>query len=162
MARGSALGCFALTIGILLLGGCSAQKSPEDEIRALISAGENAAEAKQLFAVQGLISEHYRDEAQRDRRGLVSLIAAYFLRNKTIHLLTRVEEIRLEAPDRADVVFYLGAAGQHIDDVEALIPLHADLFRVEMVVVREDGDWRVLSARWRRAEQSEILKRLLR
>jgi len=146
---------------ILVLAGCSHERSPEDELRALIATGEQAAEAKQLFTLQGMISERYRDEQHRDRRALVSLIASYFLRNKTIHLLTRVEEIRLEGPDRAEVDFYLAAAGQPIHDFQTLIPLHADLFRIELVAVREDGDWRVLSARWRRAEQAEILKHLM-
>ncbi len=151
----------ALALGILLISGCSGERSPEDELRALIAAGEHAAEAKQLFTLKGLISERYRDQDRRDRRALVSLIAGYFLRNKTVHLLTRMSEVRLEGPDRAEIAFYLAAAGQPMDDFETLIPLHGDLFWVELVAVREGGDWRVLSARWRRAEQSEILKRMI-
>jgi hypothetical protein len=154
--------------GVLLLAalvagpGCSpGPRSPEDEIRALIAEAERAAESKELAALRSMIAEDYRDAARRDRRELVRRLAGYFLRNDSIHLLVRIREVRAADDGRGEVQLYLAAAGRPISDLQALIPLRADLYRVDLVMVREDGDWRVSSARWERADRQRIIRELL-
>jgi len=151
-----------LAVCILGMVGCSDRgPTPEDQIRALIAAGEQAAEAKDILALRDRVSSKYRDRDGRDKRELLGVITGYFLRHESIHLVTRIDEIHLEGPDRAQVSFYLGAAGQAVSDFDALASLRADIYRIELVVVREEGDWRALSAQWSRAQGGQVIQELL-
>jgi hypothetical protein len=151
-------------LGLACLGGAGCGgpgPTPEDEIRALITDAEQAAESKALPELKEMISPAYRDAARQDRRGLVRRIAGYFFRNDAIHLLVRVRQVRVEPPGRGEAELYLAAAGRPINDLEALVPLRADLYRVDLVLAREDDAWRVTSARWQRADRRRIIEDLL-
>jgi len=151
-----------LAVWALGMAGCSDRgPTPEEEIRAVIAAGEQAAEAKDILTLRDMVSSQYRDRDGRDKRELLGLITGYVLRHESIHLVTRIDEIHLEGPDRAQVSFYLGAAGQAVSDFDALASLRADIYRIELVVVREEGDWRALSAQWSRAQGGQVIQELL-
>jgi hypothetical protein len=150
-----------LAVWVVMMAGCADRSTPEDEIRAFIAAGEEAAEAKDILTLRDMVSAEYRDQRRRDKRELVRLITGYFLRHESIHLVTRIDEIRLEDTERAQVNFYLGAAGQAVSDFDALISLRAEIYRIELVVVREEGEWRARSARWSRAAGRQVIQELL-
>ncbi|MEJ1496170.1 MAG: hypothetical protein RPU13_06725, partial [Candidatus Sedimenticola sp. (ex Thyasira tokunagai)] len=81
---GLTLLCFSL----LMLAGCSEEKvSPEDEIRAMLSAGEVAVESRSVTESAAFVSEQYQDESGRHRKDIMRLLAGYFLTHQKIHLL---------------------------------------------------------------------------
>ncbi|MGD8309733.1 MAG: hypothetical protein PVG98_09835 [Chromatiales bacterium] len=152
-----------LGLAVALAPGCGGPvPSAEEEIRALIGEAELAAEDRDLSALGEMVSPAYRDAARRDRRELVRLAALYLLRNESIHLLVRVRDIRVDPAGRGEAELYLAAAGRPISDLEALVPLRADLYRVDLVLRRgEDDAWQVTGARWERADRRRIIEELL-
>ena len=85
------------------------------------------------------------------------LVAGYVLRNKTIHLLMQIEDIRVDpSGQRADAVLFIGMAGQPAEDSATLLALRADLFRFDLKLVLEEGDWRIVGGRWQRASPSDF------
>jgi hypothetical protein len=148
-------------VAVALLAGpaCSPEpESPEARIRALLDQMEVAAEQKDLGPLKAMVSEQYSDERGNDRQAVLGLLTYHFLRNQSIHLLTRVRAIEFPEPGRATVSVYVAMAGRPIPDADALTRLRADLYRFEFRLA-EGGEsgWLVTGAAWRPAETADFL-----
>lgn len=146
----------ALALLFTLLG-CSKTQTPEERVRAMIAQAEQAAERKESGKLRALLSERYSDDEGRDRRGLDGILRVYLLRHEAIHVLTRIERIEFPQPGNADVALYVAMAGRPLSAASELANFNADLYRLELRLVEEDGAWRVRRAAWRRAELGEFL-----
>lgn len=137
---------------------CSAQpESAEAQIRALLAEMEEAAEAKEIRPLKAVVSERYADDHGNDRQAIVRLLAYHFLRNQSIHLLTRVAAVELPEPGRGSVTVYVAMAGGPIADVDSLTRLRADLYRFDFALEEIGKSWRVSRAAWRPAEARDFL-----
>jgi hypothetical protein len=133
-------------------------ESPEARVLALLERAEVAAEERDVKALREMISERYADEQGRDKAALKALLAFHFLRNQSVHLLTRAGEIALPTPERAEVVVFVAMAGRPIPGPEALVGLRADLYRFDLVFEEVEGEeWRLVRAGWRRAMPDDFL-----
>lgn len=136
------------------IGGCRREPA-EQRIRTLLAEAEQAAEKKDIAALRRLISERYRDPDGNDRRTVDGLLRLYFLRNESIHLFTRISEVNVTPPDRAQAVVFVAMTARPVLNAEELAERQADLHRFELTLAEEQGQWRVLQAVWRRAELSD-------
>ncbi len=154
---GRLVGALILAL-VASVAGCSGDEaSPEAQVRALLADAEAAAEAKDLAALKELVSESYADPSGNDKAEIGRLLTYNFFRNQTVHLLTRVGPVELPAPQRARATVLMAMAGRPIPDAAALVGLRADLYRFDFELAAEDGDWRVRSADWRRADAADFL-----
>ena len=143
---------------IVALSACSSEPdSPEAQIRALIEKAETAAEERDPAALDELLAEDYTDNEGHDRRSIKALIRVYLFRNQSIHLLTRIQEIQIPEPDRALVVMLVAMAGNPIAAAEELLPLRADMHRIELELRKEDDEWLVVWAHRKRAGPGDFL-----
>ncbi|MCW8890221.1 MAG: hypothetical protein OQL20_06140 [Sedimenticola sp.] len=150
-----------IALGLLLplLAGCSGdQASPEEQIRVMLSAGERAVESRSVSAVQAHISEQYQDESGNDGRALARLLTGYFITHQSIHLLMQIGPITLMGADQAETTVFVAVAGQPLEATADLLSLRADLLRFDLKLVNEASQWRVRSARWRRANSQDFLR----
>jgi hypothetical protein len=148
-----------LSIASLLLGGCGDSRlSPEEEIRVMLQAGETAVESRSIGEVKPFLSADYTDENGYRQRDLLKLLTGYFLRNHSIHLLVQAERIELASESAADVILYVALAGRPLSSADQIIPFRADLYRFDLGLAREGGEWRVASGKWRRAEKADFLE----
>ena len=146
----------ALLLPVLI--SCSSQPdTPEAQVRALLKQAEAAAENKDSRVLRGFISEKYSDSQGQDKKAVEAILRYYFLRNESIHLFTRVQSITFPEPSRAQVVVLVAMAGQPISNPQQLERLHADLNRFEITFAREDKEWKVIRAEWRRAELADFI-----
>jgi hypothetical protein len=104
-----------------------------------------------------MISEKYSDSQGQDKKAVEAMLRYYFLRNQTIHLFTRIRQISFPQPDVAQADVMVAMAGQPISGAEDLERLRADLHRFEITLARENGEWKVIRAEWRRAEFADFL-----
>jgi hypothetical protein len=155
----TSLGCAALLIPSLLLQACAEEpRGAEAQLRATVAAAERAAEAKNLGAVKALISQRYADDRGQDREAIEGILTLTFLRNQTIHLLTRVDSIELPEPRRAQIRIFVAMAGGPLSSAADLLRMRANLYRFDLDLEDEDGgDWKVTSAEWRPAEPEDFL-----
>lgn len=142
----------------LLVGACGNEGSTvENELRAFVAAGETAAEERSLPRIAALIGDLYQDDAGRTRKDLVRLVGGYLIGHQQIHLISIVDGIDVDAPDTAQLTVYVGMSGSaELDDSEERI-LKADMHRLDLRVVRRDGEWLLQSARWRRVTPGDLL-----
>jgi hypothetical protein len=145
-------------VSLLPLVSCSPQKdSPDAQVRALFARAETAAEQKDLAALRPMLSDKYADGEGRDKKAIEAVLRFYFLRNQAIHLFTRIQSIEFPEASRARAVVLVAMAGGPIKNGQELERLHADLNRFVITLAREDGEWKVIGAEWRRAEPGDFL-----
>jgi hypothetical protein len=157
MRRRTVLTGVAAAIVLSGLGACRQAETPEARLRALIARSEQLAEEKNAGGLRAMVSERYGDEHGQDKRAIEALLRFYFLRHRTIHLLTRIESVSLPQPGRAQAVVYAAMAGTPLPDASELSRFAADLHRFELEFTEEGGDWRLVRAGWRRAELADFL-----
>jgi hypothetical protein len=133
----------------LALAGCAREASPEDEVRAVIAAAEAAAEERDASALFELVAPDYRDGRGNGEKEIRRLVRGYLITHQSIHLVTRVEEIEFPATDLARVRVTVGMLGQPAAG-RSPWDLAADVYEFDLVLAREDGDWRLTRAGWRR------------
>lgn len=139
-------------------GACSPERgSPEAQVRALLAQGEAAAEKKESVVLRKMISEKYSDSQGQDKKTVEGILRYYFLRNESIHLFTRVQQITISQSEIAQAIVMVAIASQPIVNAKELERLRADLHRFEITLARENGEWKVIRAEWRRAEFADFL-----
>ncbi|MET0116247.1 MAG: hypothetical protein ABW090_02370 [Sedimenticola sp.] len=141
----------------LLLFGCSDGKTPEDRIREMLAAAEIAAEERSLLDFQKFIADDYSDGKGRGKRDVTRVAAGYFLRNKSVHILTQVKRIDLLDEHRARVELFAGMSSMPASRVDELLAIRADLHRFDLELEERNGEWLVISAKWRRAGREDFL-----
>jgi hypothetical protein len=137
---------------------CSAEPdSPEARIRALLERAELGAEEKDVDAMMELVSIDYKDAAGRRKHNIHGLLAFYFLRNQSIHLLTRVQEITFPEPEQSEVTVLVAMAGRPIESASDLIGIRSSLYRFDFALTDEgDGEWKVHGAEWKPAQREDF------
>ncbi|MDY0065488.1 MAG: hypothetical protein RBS02_03850 [Steroidobacteraceae bacterium] len=133
----------------LLLAGCADPDSPQTEVRRMIERLELAAEARDVGDVMTHVSSQYRDARGHDRDEIARYIRGYFIAHQAIHLLTRIERLEFPSSDEARLAVLVATVGRQADAADAW-ELASDLQRFDLVLVRDDGSWKINWASWRR------------
>jgi len=133
-----------------IAAGCGPEETPEARVRAVIARGEEAAEARDLSGLMGLVSADYRDGQGNGREELKQYLRGYLVANQSVHVLTRVDSVEFPYRDFAQVSLTLGTLGRE-QAAAAALDVAADVYEVELDLRLEDGDWRVMRADWRPA-----------
>jgi len=137
---------------VLLAGACGPRETPEARVRAVIDAGEAAAEARDLSALMDLVSPAYRDERGGDADELKQYLRGYLVTHQSVHLLTRVESVEFPYRDFARVRLTLGTLGRESAGAAAF-DVAADVNEIVLELALEDDEWRVVRAAWQSARR---------
>ena len=135
------------TIGavFLALAACSGPSSaPEDQLRAWVSAGVDAATDKNRRELVGMISASYTDARGNERADIENMLRVYFLRQHKIALLASIEEITVYDDTAAKIKMTVGMAGMN----DSVLGLSADAYRFELELENDADEWQLISARW--------------
>lgn len=133
--------------------GCGAAPTPEQEVRAVLDALEAAAEQGDASAFAALVSAAYSDPYGHDRERLRGFVAFHVVQSgRGREVIVRVRDISFTDETRAVVALAVGLAGG-----QGARRLSAEVYAVDMDVVREPDGWRVTFAQWRRAPATDLL-----
>lgn len=144
-------GIVALAV-MLLAGACGSRETPEARVRAVIDAGEAAAEARDLSALMELVSPAYRDERGSDADELKQYLRGYLFTHQSVQLLTRVESVEFPYRDFARVRLTLGTLGRESAAATAF-DVATDVNEIVLELALEDDEWRVVRAAWQSARR---------
>jgi hypothetical protein len=125
---------------MLALTGCS--KSPtsdETQVRELLVAAENAAEARDVGDVLDLVGADYTDTQGHTRDSLANFLRAFFAMHPKLELMTSVDgvEFPVDGLARARVT----VRGLQLDRFSL-----GETVTLDVELRREGGDWRVVRA----------------
>lgn len=129
--------------------GCSAE-DPATVIEQLIEETEIAAESRDTGHFRGLIAESYIDGRGNDRERLINMIRGYFLAHQSIDVLSRIETVELRGDDAAEIVVLAGVLARRPGE-GLLDGFDGRLYRLELELVENDGDWQIIGADWQRS-----------
>ena len=136
------LGIVALTV--LLMAGCGGSgNTPEDELRQWLEDAEIEAEDRNRRALLTRISDNYADARGNQKADIDNVLRYYFLRQKSVSLLTTINELQVYGDSAAEIDLTVGMAG-----TQGGINLSADVWNFEFELERVDGDWLLIGARW--------------
>jgi hypothetical protein len=141
-----------LAAAMLVAGACGRPDTPEQQVRAVVAAGESAAESRDLSALMDLVAEDYRDADGLGREELRHYLRGYLLAHPSISLVTRVESLEFPYRDMASLRLTVGMLGRG-EGAGAVLDAAADLHEIELELVLKDGAWRV-----RRSEHRSALR----
>lgn len=134
-----------LVFALLGLTACSGKKSaPEEALRAWVDTAELAAEEKDRGALIELISPDYADARGNDRQAVDRVLRWWFLRQRGIALLTKIDNIEVYNDTAAKVALTVGMAATGGN----AFGLNADAYRFELDMVLDDDEWLLIAARW--------------
>jgi len=140
----------AVVLGLVSCAAGCGGADPEAAIIARLAAAEQAAEARDAGFFADFIGDSYRDARGNDRDALMRAVRGHFLVNQRIEVVSRVDEVVLEGSDAARAVVHAGLVGQRAG-AALLDGVDADLYRFELELVNDGGEWRIIGAEWRRA-----------
>ena len=142
----------------LVLAACGGEEvSTEDRVRALIGSMEQSLEAGSVRQAAELLHSGYTDPRHTNRRAAMRTLVGITQRHRGIHLFTVIEAIELTPQqDSAKAVVYVAMTGVPVESMDALISLKTDLYRFELGLTQEDGEWRILSSRWQRVDPLDM------
>ncbi len=134
-----------ITVAALALGGCGEPESePEEELRAWVAEGMEAARNKERRTLVDMISPSYADARGNERGDVENLLRVYFLRMSHIKLLSTIEEITVYDDTAAEIVMTMGMAGTH----DGVLGFSADAYRFEFELEKDSNEWQLIAARW--------------
>ena len=113
-------------------------------MRAWVAQGVELAEQKDRRGLVDLISPAYTDARGNGRGDIENMLRVYFLRQQSVALLTRMDDLRIVGDTAAELELTVGMAGTN----DGVLGFSADAYRFEMELERDGEDWRLLSARW--------------
>lgn len=128
-------------MAILGLAGCRSEP-PEDAIRATIAGMQAAAEARDVSAVFEPIAEDFAGPGGMDRQAFRRYVSLVALRNEQVGVDIGPVDIAL-FDTRATASFTAATRGG-----AGLLPDRAQVYRVETAWRLDDGEWRLISAKW--------------
>ena len=121
------------------LAACGTPSSDEEQVRALITSVEAAAEARDTSDVLAFVAPDYSDKQGFDKSQLQNFLRGYFLSHPKVELLVNINslEIPVDGLARARV----GVGALHLDQ-----PGSEDAITLDVELRKLAGDWRVVRA----------------
>ena len=131
-----------LAMGLASCG--SPTGSPEQQLRAWIDRGHEAAEQKDRDALMQMVSPSYSDARGNSRADIENLFRYYFLRAKKVGLLISIDDIEV-FEDTAAQVSLTVAMGATTDST---LGFNADAYAFELELEKAGNEWLLVSGRW--------------
>ena len=123
-----------LILAASLLVACGAKTSDEEQVRALISAVETAAEDRDTSDVLTHVADNYVDSAGFDRMQLKNFLIGYFLAHPKVELLVTIDSLEFPVDGLAQAVVTVAT-------VELTDP---DVRRLKVEFRRMENGWKVV------------------
>jgi hypothetical protein len=147
---------FLAGLFILALNACSGPPdSPEARVEGFIHAAEEAAETRSLDFFKASIAESYMDDHGLSKKELLRMLAGYFFRNQSIHVVSKITDLSIADDGYAEVVIFAALAGSPEVGFEQLAQLRGDTYRIELSLLLSDDDIQIVRASWERSTPAE-------
>lgn len=135
---------FIISACLWLMACDSSATGPEQVLRQWVTDAELAVEEKDRRDILDMISENYSDARGNNHDSIDDLLRFYFLRQKTVSLATKIDEITVSGGTAADILLTVGMAGTN----DKALGLSADAYKFHFELENDGDNWLLIGARW--------------
>ncbi len=126
------------------------KESEEDKVRKVVQIVQKASEEKDVKKVLSSVSKTYRDPQGNDYNAIKALLLGYFFQHQRIHAYIPSIDVTVEG-DSARALFQAVLTGAGAPGSKApLMPDSLGMYTFEVQMAKEEGTWKVVSAKWER------------
>jgi hypothetical protein len=135
---------------------CSRQ-SPEERVRQTVDQVVKAAHERDVKRMIAAISEQYADAESNKKEQIAAVVRVQFLLHPNLYLVVKLSSVECPEATRAQVVLFAAMASVPAGSVPDLRKLSADVYRFDLTMVDEEGEFRVVRAAWSPATVGDLL-----
>ncbi len=139
----------ACMICVYLAACGSPTTGPKEALRQWVADAEAAAEDLDRRGLMAMISDNYADGRGNDRYAVNNLLRLYFLRQKSVTLVMKIDKLTVIDETAAELL--VTAAG--VGTTTRAFGINADAYQFALELERDDGEWMLIGARWGEAGQ---------
>jgi len=133
-----------------VFSGCT-RDTEEDRVKKVVTRVQLAAEEKKISSMLDHISKSYQDPQGNDYNGIKGLLAFYFFRHQKVSVYMPNIDIVVTGPT-AKALFQAILTGRGTGEAAGgILPEALGAYNFEVLLKKEDGSWKVTSAKWEQA-----------
>ncbi len=117
---------------------------PEEALGQWVADAEAAAEDLDRRGLVAMVSDNYADGRGNDRDAVNKLLRLYFLRQKSVVLVMKVDEMTVIDETAAEIL--VTAAG--VGTTTRALGVNADAYQFSLELEKDDDEWLLIGARW--------------
>jgi hypothetical protein len=117
---------------------------PEAAVRQWVADAEAAAEDLDRRGLVAMVSENYADGRGNNRNAVDKLLRFYFLRQKSMALVMKIDKLTVIGETAAEVL--VTAAG--VGTTTRALGVNADAYQFALELEKDDDEWMLIGARW--------------
>ncbi len=134
-----------LSMMCALLAACAGPSAgPEEALRQWVAEAQAAAADLDRRSLVAMISENYADARGNDRDAIDKLLRLYFLRQKTVVLVMKIDEITISDQTAAEVLLTVAGVGT----TTSVLGVNADAYQFSLELEIDDDEWMLIGASW--------------
>ena len=142
-----------LVLAIFAEASCT-RETDDDKVKKVITSVQKAAEEKQISAVLDNLSKSYRDPQGNDYNAIKGLLAFYFFRHQKVSVYMPNIDIVVTG-STAKALFQAVMTGRGPEG-GGVLPDALGAYNFEVQLKKEDGAWKVTSAKWERVGEGGV------
>ncbi len=128
-----------------LLAACGGPSGgPEEALRQWIAEAEAAVEDLDRRGLVAMVSEHYADGRGNDRDAVNKLLRLYFLRQKSVVLVMKIDKLTVIDETAAEILVTTAGVGT----TTRALGVNADAYQFSLELEKDDDKWMLIGARW--------------
>ncbi len=128
-----------------LLSACGGPSAgPEEALHHWVANAKTAAEDLDRRSLIATISENYADARGNDRDAIDKLLRFYFLRQKAVVLVMKIDEMRIIDDTAAEILLTVAGVGT----TSRALGVNADAYQFSLELEMDDDEWMLIGARW--------------
>lgn len=145
---------YNIFLAVLLLFPACHKETEEDKVKKVVTSVQQAAEEKKIKTVLDHISKSYQDPQGNDYNGIKGLLAFYFFRHQKVSVYMPNIDIMVKG-EKAMALFQAILTGRGTGEAAGgILPDALGAYNFEVLLAKEDGSWKVTSAKWEQAGES--------
>jgi len=130
--------------------GCQ-KETEQDKVKKVITDIQKSVEEKDIRKIVNKLSKSYNDPQGLDYNAIKGLLLGYFYQHPKISAYVTDLEITLETTTAKALFQAVLTGGNKTGSAADLIPESLGVYAFEILLNKEQGDWKVVSAKWKRA-----------
>ncbi len=117
---------------------------PEEALRQWVADAEAAAEDLDRGGLVAMVSENYADGRGNNRDAVNNLLRLYFLRQKSVVLVMKIDELTVIDETAAQILVTTAGVGT----TTRALGVNADSYQFSLELEKSDDEWMLIGARW--------------